>query len=256
MSTLCSVSIVESCLTSPPHRDPASATSYPTNINLSHTHWIHPLTLTQYPYSIRALPNVLAEQWDSPSFAPYRNGFPEEHRSSPKALSTHFNDLVSRDVKISYLKDLQGYLWVKGYESGEIRCPLFLDVHPSFLKWQQAGIPIVIYSSGSVAAQKLLFEYTNSQPNADLRPLISGYFDTVNAGMKKDASSYRKIAASRREDISRWLFLSDRVEEVEAAKEAGMQSLVVVRDGNAPLNEEEKKKHELITSFADIKIVR
>ena len=86
--------------------------------------------------------------------------------------------------------------------------------------------------------------------------MISGYFDTVNAGMKKDASSYRKIAASRREDISRWLFLSDRVEEVEAAKEAGMQSLVVVRDGNAPLSKEEKKKHELITSFADIKIVR
>jgi enolase-phosphatase E1 len=107
-----------------------------------------------------------------------------------------------------------------------------------------------------VAAQKLLFQYTNSKPDADLRPLISGYFDTVNAGMKKDASSYRKIAASRKEEIGKWLFLSDRVEEVEAAKEAGMQSLVVVRSGNAPLTEEEKKKHELIASFDEIKIVR
>jgi len=209
-----------------------------------------------YPYSIQALPNVLATQWDSPSFAPYRNGFPAEYRSSPEALSAHFNDLVSRDVKISYLKDLQGYLWIKGYESGEIRCPLFPDVHPSFLAWQKAGIPIVIYSSGSVAAQKLLFQYTSSEPDADLRPLISAYFDTVNAGMKKDASSYQKIAASRREDIGRWLFLSDRVEEVKAAKEAGMQSLVVVREGNAPLTEAEKKKYDLVASFEEIKIAR
>ncbi|KAE9374489.1 2,3-diketo-5-methylthio-1-phosphopentane phosphatase [Stipitochalara longipes BDJ] len=209
-----------------------------------------------YPYSLKALPGVLATQWDSPFFAPYRNSFPEEHSTSPEALSAHFNDLVSHDVKVSYLKDLQGYLWVKGYESGEIRCPLFPDVHSSFLDWQRSGIPIVVYSSGSVAAQKLLFQYTNSKPDADLRPLISGYFDTVNAGMKKDASSYHKIAASRKEEIGKWLFLSDRVEEVEAAKEAGMQSLVVVRDGNAPLTEQEKKKHELVTSFDEIEIAR
>ena len=159
-------------------------------------------------------------------------------------------------MKVSYLKDLQGHLWVKGYESGEIRCPLFPDVYPSFMVWQTLGLPIVIYSSGSVAAQKLLFQYTNSKPDADLRPFISGYFDTVNAGLKKDASSYRKIAASRKEEIGKWLFLSDRIEEVEAAKEAGMQSLVVVRNGNAPLTEEEKKKHELVTSFDEIKIVK
>jgi len=107
-----------------------------------------------------------------------------------------------------------------------------------------------------VAAQKLLFQYTNSSPHADLRLLISGYFDTVNAGMKKHASSYQKIAASRKEAIGKWLFLSDRVEEVEAAKEAGMQSLVVIREGNTPLTEEDKKKHDLVASFEEIKIAR
>ncbi len=105
-----------------------------------------------------------------------------------------------------------------------------------------------------MAAQKLLFQYTDSKPDADLRHLISGYFDTVNAGMKKDARSYEKIAASRKDDIGKWLFLSDRVEEVEAAKEAGMQSLVVVREGNPPLTEEETRKHSLIASFDEIRI--
>jgi len=112
----------------------------------------------------------------------------------------------------------------------------------------------VIYSSGSVAAQKLLFQYTNSRPNGDLRGLISDYFDTVNAGMKNERSSYEKIAKTRKEDIGKWLFLSDRVEEVDTAKEAGMQSLVLVREGNAPLTEDEKKRHQLVSSFEEIKI--
>jgi enolase-phosphatase E1 len=194
----------------------------------------------------------LATQWDSASFKPYRDAFPPAHSTSPEAYSAHVHDLVSRDVKASHLKSLQGFLWVNGYESGEIRCPLFPDVAPAFDAWHKAGIPIIIYSSGSVAAQKLLFQYTNSEPG-DMRDIISGYFDTVNAGMKRDKSSYEKIAASRKEDIGKWLFLSDRVEEVEAAKDAGMQFLIVVREGNAPLSDGDKK-HALIQSFDEINI--
>lgn len=161
---------------------------------------------------------------------------------------------MSRDLKIPYLKSLQGYLWLQGYESGSLRCPLFPDVQPSMSAWHQAGIPTVIYSSGSVPAQKLLFQYTNSTPEADLRPLISGYFDTVSAGMKTERGSYEKIAATRGENVGKWLFLSDNVKEVDAAKEAGMQSFVVVREGNAPLSDEDKKRNILVQSFREIKL--
>lgn len=114
----------------------------------------------------------------------------------------------------------------------------------------------MIYSSGSVVAQKLLFQYTNATPDADLRRLIEpeGYFDTVNAGMKQEKSSYEKIASMRREDVGKWLFLSDNVKEVSAAREAGMQSFVVVREGNAPLSEEERRGNVLLESFEEIKI--
>lgn len=165
------------------------------------------------------------------------------------------HDLVSKDIKIAYLKNLQGFLWLKGYESGALTCPLFPDVLPAFKRWHAAGIPIIIYSSGSVAAQKLLFQYTNGdeeKAEKDLRGLISGYFDTMNAGFKAEKGSYEKIAATRGEDIKKWLFLSDRVEEVEAAKEAGMQSCVVVREGNAALGEADKQRHTLVTSFEGI----
>lgn len=86
-----------------------------------------------------------------------------------------------------------------------------------------------------------------------MRDMIGGYFDTVNAGMKRDKSSYEKIAAWRKEDIRKWLFLSDQVQEVEAAKAAGMQSLIVVREGNAPLSDGDKR-HALIQSFDEINI--
>lgn len=159
---------------------------------------------------------------------------------------------MSQDLKIPYLKSLQGYLWLKGYESGALRCPLFPDVHHKLQYWHEASIPIIIYSSGSVPAQKLLFQYTNATPDADLRPLISDYFDTVNAGPKTEQASYKKIATTRKEDIGRWLFLSDNVKEVDAAKEAGMQSWVVFRDGNPHLSPNEREGQIVIESFDEI----
>lgn len=166
---------------------------------------------------------------------------------------------MSKDLKISYLKSLQGYLWLSGYQSGALSCPLFPDVYPALSHWTSSTppIPVIIYSSGSVAAQKLLFQYTNTeQPNSDLRPLITDYFDTVNAGLKQEEVSYRKIAATHPElgSINEWFFLSDNVSEVDAAKEADMQAAVVVREGNAPLTEGEHNRYFVIESFDEIHI--
>lgn len=156
---------------------------------------------------------------------------------------------MSQDLKIPYLKSLQGYLWLQGYQSGALKCPLFPDVHPKLQSWHRSSIPIIIYSSGSVPAQKLLFQYTNSTPEADLRPLISDYFDTVNAGPKAEKESYEKIARTRKEEIGKWLFLSDNVKEVAAAREAGMQSWAVVREGNPPLSKSDGDGQVAIESF-------
>lgn len=161
-------------------------------------------------------------------------------------------DLMSRDVKVSYLKSLQGYLWETGYHNGQLKAPLFPDVGPKFASWTQDGVRIIIYSSGSVAAQKLLFKHTNGDP-ADLTPAIADYFDTVNAGLKAEASSYDKIAAQHADiPADEWLFLSDNVKEVEAAKRAGMQSFVVQRPGNAELPEGAREQHRVVESFAEL----
>jgi enolase-phosphatase E1 len=110
----------------------------------------------------------------------------------------------------------------------------------------------MIYSSGSVSAQKLLFRHTNGLP-ADLTPLITDFFDTVNAGPKTETLSYKKIAAKyRRYEPGEWLFLSDNVHEVEAAIAAGMQSYIVMRPGNVDLPEYAHKQHRVIRDFKEV----
>lgn len=67
-------------------------------------------------------------------------------------------DLTLRDVKVAYLKNLQGFLWEDGYQSGAYATNLFADVVPQLRQWQQQeGLSLAIYSSGSIFAQKLLF---------------------------------------------------------------------------------------------------
>jgi enolase-phosphatase E1 len=139
---------------------------------------------------------VLATQWDSASFRSYRDAFPEEHRTSPEALQAHVEDLTRRDVKVAALKNLQGYLWEDGYKSGAYATTLFPDVAPQLREWKEKGFKLAIYSSGSVFAQKLLFGHVKAANGEadDLTGLFEAWFDTVNAGLKTEASSYSTIA--------------------------------------------------------------
>ncbi|KFA75209.1 hypothetical protein S40288_00229 [Stachybotrys chartarum IBT 40288] len=203
-----------------------------------------------FPYALDALPNVLREKWDDPSFAQYCDAFPPDHRTDSSAFEAHVRDLVRQDSKVPYLKALQGHLWLHGYQTGDIKAPLFPDVTPVISAARAAGAKIMIYSSGSVPAQKLLFGHTNSDP-ADLTPYIGDWFDTVNAGPKTDVASYTTILSKYPDiDPARWLFLSDNLKEVEAALKSGMCSLPVIRPGNAPLPTDHPLTRFAIPDFA------
>lgn len=150
--------------------------------------------------------------------------------------------LMDRDRKSTALKSLQGKIWRAGYESGELEGTLFDDVPAAFKRWSQHG-RIAIYSSGSVEAQRLLFRHTNF---GDLTPLISGYFDT-RTGPKRESASYASIAREMAVAPEDLLFLSDIVAELDAAREAGCGTSLVIRPGNAPF--EDAHGHAIIRSF-------
>ncbi|KAJ8122186.1 hypothetical protein ONZ43_g1557 [Nemania bipapillata] len=208
--------------------------------------------LLPFPYALQVLPETLEAQWDNQDFAKYKDAFPPEYRTSKDELAAHVRDLMDRDVKIAYMKSLQGYLWEEGYAAGHLKAPLFSDVPDKLSTWHQNGLKIMIYSSGSVPAQKLLFKHTNATPS-DLTPLISDWFDTVNAGLKTETRSYQTIAESHPEfPAEQWLFLSDNTKEVEAAISAGMKSMVVRRAGNPELPTGVVGRLPIIDSFLSL----
>jgi len=122
---------------------------------------------------------------------------------------------------------------------------LYDDVVPQFKKWTEEGKKLYIYSSGSVEAQKLLFGNTSE---GDVTSMISDYFDT-EVGPKVEKDSYTKIAEKIGKPVAEILFFTDIVKEADAAKEAGMPVVVMAREGNAPLTEDDKAKFTVLTSF-------
>jgi methylthioribulose 1-phosphate dehydratase/enolase-phosphatase E1 len=109
---------------------------------------------------------------------------------------------------------------------------MYKDVLPALQKWHASQLPVYIYSSGSRQAQRLIFGYSNE---GDLRPLLAGYFDT-NVGGKMEPSSYGQILETIGvEDASRVLFATDLLGEAEAASAAGLDAVLMLRPGNAPL---------------------
>jgi 5-methylthioribose kinase len=133
---------------------------------------------------------------------------------------------MDEDRKVSPLKTLQGMIWQRGFDSGELRAHFYEDAVRAIRQWHQRGVPIYIYSSGSIAAQKLLFSHTAF---GDLTPLLSGHFDTTT-GSKLEARSYRAISASIGLPGAATLFLSDHAPEIQAAIAAGMQAILVNRE--------------------------
>lgn len=137
--------------------------------------------------------------------------------------------LIARDSKCPPLKTLQGKIWQEGYARGELRGEVYEDVPRAFVRWRQQGREVCIYSSGSIVAQQLLFRTTQA---GDLTRHISNFFDT-QTGPKSESESYKKIAASVGRPPVEVLFISDAIKEIDAARTAGMNALLCVREGDA-----------------------
>jgi len=72
-------------------------------------------------------------------------------------------------------------------------------------------------------------------------------------GGKRETQSYRNILAELQKthaglNAKEVLFLSDIKEELDAAKEAGMQTVWLLRDSDIPADAE----HKAVKSFAEI----
>jgi enolase-phosphatase E1 len=202
-----------------------------------------------FPFAARHLPEFVLTHADEPAVAQQIDAVRAESGeagASPERVVEILLGWIAEDRKATPLKALQGMVWEQGYRAGQLKGHVYPDAVEALRRWKQEGYDLYVYSSGSIQAQKLIFGCSEA---GDLTPLFSGYFDTTT-GPKREAASYRQIAADIGLPGDQILFLSDVVQELDAALQAGMQTIGLAREGGV------LEGHETVASFAVIDLTR
>jgi enolase-phosphatase E1 len=152
---------------------------------------------------------------------------------------------MDRDEKITALKTIQGMIWAEGYAKGEIKGVLYPDVPPALARWARAGVRLFVYSSGSEAAQRLIFGHAEA---GDFAGLFQGFFDT-RVGPKRVARSYADICRGANVSGAEMLFLSDVEAELDAAAEAGLMTCQLVRAADGTVA---SARHKVAGDFGEV----
>lgn len=199
-----------------------------------------------FPYARQALPEFVQQHQADAAVAAELvavRAVMQEPDASLDAVVAQLLHWIDTDQKVTPLKTLQGMVWIQGYQTGDFTAHLYPDVAPALQRWAAEGKALYVYSSGSVQAQKLLFAHT---PAGDLTSLFQGYFDT-QIGHKREVASYAHIVSHIGQPAETILFLSDIVEELDAAREAGMHSVQLVRPGTRA-----NTVHPWVTDFSQL----
>jgi len=181
-----------------------------------------------FPYARKRLPAFIVTHTDNIEVQHWLHEAAKEANlisATQQEMIALLQRWIDEDRKATPLKALQGMIWEEGYREGAFRAHLYADTAPALEKWKKQGMDLYVYSSGSVPSQKLFFGHSEA---GDLTGLFSGYFDT-ETGPKRAAHSYVRIAEAIGRPAAEILFLSDVVEELDAARGAGMRTTLLAR---------------------------
>ena len=205
-----------------------------------------------FPYARAALPGFVREHGQEPEVRQWldRAAVDAGGVCQDEVIVEVLQGWIDEDRKHPALKALQGMIWAEGYQDAEYKAHVYPDAAQALRSWHAAGHPLAVYSSGSVAAQKLLFGHSSE---GDLSPLFSAWFDTAVGG-KREVASYQNIVAQLGVPAREIVFLSDVVEELDAAREAGLRTVLLDRREDYPMPRmgEACHGHERVESFAAI----
>ena len=180
-----------------------------------------------FPYARRELPRFVREHGREPEVRRWLDQVAAEHGAicDDAVIVETLQGWIDEDRKHTALKALQGLMWTEGYARADFTAHVYADAVDGLRRWHAAGHPLAVYSSGSVPAQKMFFGHSDA---GDLRPLFDAFFDT-EVGGKREAASYARIAEALGRAPDTILFLSDVVAELDAAREAGLRTVLVDR---------------------------
>ncbi|MEC4726310.1 acireductone synthase [Shewanella sp. D64] len=201
---------------------------------------------TLFAYSVKALPDFLKENQSNVlvdnCICDVRDIALEPDADLDRVVEI-LQQWVEEDRKATPLKTLQGLIWKQGYARGEFTGHIFPDFIEAIERIKQSNMRIYSFSSGSAEAQKLLFSHSDG---GDLTPYFDGHFDT-RTGNKLFKQAYCNIINTISLAPKQVLFISDVVEELKAAEEAGMRTLQMVRSP-----EQRTGNYKQISSFEEL----
>ena len=186
-----------------------------------------------FPYARKALPAFVAEHGQQPDVRRWLDAVATEIGGAcqDSLVAETLQGWIDQDRKHTALKALQGMIWETGYRNGDYKAHFYPDVAAVLKGWHAEGKPLYVYSSGSVPAQKQFFGFSEA---GDLTGLVSGWFDTEIGG-KRESDSYRRIVEAIGVPANDIVFLSDVVEELDSARDAGLQTRLLDRLDDYPL---------------------
>lgn len=210
-----------------------------------------------FPYAAQHLSMFIRTNAQDPAVAAQIRAVAQEAgvaENDYEAIISTLLQWIAEDRKATPLKALQGMLWEHGYKNRDYSAHVYEDAVKQLRAWHAAGIPLFVYSSGSIQAQKLFFGYSEF---GDMTPLFSDYFDTTS-GAKQEVASYQRIAEAMQITPVDVLFLSDIAAELDAAKAAGMQTCWLVRPQDNAADEKAMaaSKHAAVRDFSKIIVSR
>jgi enolase-phosphatase E1 len=212
----------------------------------SSVHFVHEVL---FPYARLHLPDFVRTNAQAPTVKKQLEAVAIETKTPADNLDQLIQVLlgwIDEDRKATALKAIQGMIWEHAYHSGQFKSHVYPDAYEALTGWANLKkIPLYVYSSGSIAAQKLYFQHTEF---GDLTPLFRGYFDTT-MGNKREQASYQAISTQIGASPKTIIFLSDIAAELDAAHQAGLGTRWIQRE---PTQIESQYPHSVVHSFAEL----
>ncbi len=202
-----------------------------------------------FPYARKRLPAFVVTHADKPEVQHWLHEAARE-AELVSAEQQEIIDLLLRwideDRKSTALKALQGMIWEDGYRNGEFRGHVYAEVAENLRKWKAQNIALYVYSSGSVAAQKLLYGYQRGERSHAVVFRLLRYRNRRRSARR---NPYQRITAATKFPANEILFLSDIVAELDAAREAGLKTTLLARPpSTCPIS----GTHPCVTDFSAI----
>lgn len=142
-------------------------------------------------------------------------------------------------------------LYQDSYDKDKVVTHVYSDCARNLQKWKSQGIKLFIFSHAWVNTQRLFMTKSN---HGELFSLIDGFYDGRSIGPMSDPASYQKLSSAIGIPASDLLFLTKDVSEGNAAKQAGIHSILVISHGHQlkRYNPDDLAAFERIRSFDEL----